>query len=1686
MSARIKSTYTLSAGRGGPERIRLRYNVPTRVDESGNLLLSLPCGELREEPPIAWQTIQNRKIPVAIRFASAGKNTVGFVVNEYNPQFDLIIDPILKWNTYVGGESRDVINAIAVDPADGSIYVVGSSLATWGTPVRAHNTSGLTNNDAFAARFSPTTGGLVWNTFLGGSGADTGFGVLLDSQDNLYVAGNSAATWGTPVTHHAGGDDIFLAKLNSSGSLVWNTFQGYIYDDNYTAMEFGFQSKGVVVAGFIAAATGGATAVGLFNTTGALHWSHILTSGTSSTNTDLTTDSLGSIYLTGYSSASWGSPLNAFAGGRDAYVAKMDRYGTIQWNTFLGGSGNDYGRAITLDGSNTPYLVGDSDASWGLKPLNAYSGGSDGFVVKLTTAGARSWHTFLGGITSTDTGKDIILDSEKNIYILGESSATWGSPVNAFGGGSTDFLLAKFTAAGTRTWHSFYGGAGNETGKAIGLHFPDLFFAGYGTTPQWGSPVTGSSGSDGLLARINLGPTITGYYPPTKTAGAAAFDIRIDGTDFTPSSQVQWNQNPLTITTRNGDWQIRAMVPAEFMASGLLANLRVHRPIQDWDNSYSAPVFFPVNNQLPTIQKVEPPYTVAGQAEFTVTITGTNFVPGTICSPSNPSSNCSMVRWMGSVNLETTWLSKTSLQAKFKSTDLASYQSNALTVYNPPPTDPAGGLTSFPFYFVIFNPAPSLTSLSPVSALVGTPGLDLTINGTGFYSGATVKWNTQTYSTTFVSSSQIRATIPASQFESPGTATVKVANPDSNNSESNALSFSINNPEPTITGLDPAFKAAGDAGFKLTIQGTGFVRGAEVIWRFESTESTRTPTYGSSSRLTIDVFSSDLLSPGNPTVQVVNPTPGGGPSNTFEFAIGNPIAVISSLEPASTSKGGPAFSLLLTGTYFLSGSIVRWNGSDRSTTYISPTRLSAEISATDIASAVDIPIMVWNPGPGGGSSLARTFSVTNPAPAISELSPSFLEAGGPKLNLVVKGTDLLSNSVVRWNGSDRNTTFISTTQLSAEILASDIAGPGSANVQAFNPTPGGGVSNSLAINIYNPTPKITGLNPTTAVAGGSPLSLTVNGSGFVTGSVVHWNGSLRPTSYVSGTQLTAAITAVDIGTPGTASISVVNQAPGGGTSNEMSLPIVNPVPILSSLGPNSVMARGASFTLTVQGSLFVPGAQVNWNGAARETIFVSASQLTASILGTDIRTPGTAAITVVNPTPGGGSSGPVDFTIGSVGKKAWTMMLYLAGDNNLSRALSMAVARLEEQSIQPDVNVVVQIDGDKSMDTRRFLVQKNGVYTENYNHWVKGEFDMGAESVLYQFVDWAIQEYPADHYYLAITDHGRGTQGIAWDQTSNNTYLKPGNIRNALATLFSSSQEKIDVLHLDACLMGMFELAYEFRQYANYLVASENLGWSVFAYDLYAPSGSRTEKAVASQERVPLTYAQVFPLVSRATAPRDLAVSIVEGYFNHPALRGHPRTISAVDLNWAQDVRLALDAWADAMKNNLETRQGQITFKDKIYDRRLITQKFDSRNYGTLDVNDEYVDLYDLADQIVKVTDIESVRTAGQALMDAILPMVIAEHHESGYYNWQGETPGYWNLNEAHGMSLYFPPRSGTNTYTNYVGDQIFQMTIDGNWDDFLRAYFGAMNLPVDTAVDPTQPPLLVPLFEVYLPLILK
>ncbi|MEW6367521.1 MAG: SBBP repeat-containing protein [Acidobacteriota bacterium] len=533
----VKTAYRVAAGAGREaiERIRLRYNRPVRADDAGGLAISYESGEMIASAPAAWQETETGRTTVQAEYRIVGEGEAGLDVGAFDPNLPLVIDGELVWNTFLGGSGDDSGYGIAVD-GSGNAYVTGYSAASWGSPLRAHTA----DYDAFAAKLD-ANGSLVWNTFLGGSGSDIGYGIAVDGSGNAYVTGSSGyigASWGSPVRAYTAQYDGFAAKLDANGSLVWNTFLGGSGDDagNGIAVD---GSGNAYVTGYSNASWGSPVRTYSAGTdafaakldgNGSLVWSSFLGGSGADFGNGIAVGGGGYAYVTGSSSTAWGSPVRAYAADYDGFAAKLDANGSVVWNTFLGGSARDMGYGIALDSSGNAYLTGFSLATWGA-PVRAYAGWYDGFATKLDANGSVVWNTFLGS-TSSDVGRGIALDGSGNAYVTGFSLATWGTPARAYTAG-WDGFAAKLNASGSLVWNSFLGGSGLDDAAGIAVDGNgNPYVAGY-SEAGWGSPVRAYTADwDGFVAKLaqnSPGPTITRIKSRRATRGSAATII---GTGF--------------------------------------------------------------------------------------------------------------------------------------------------------------------------------------------------------------------------------------------------------------------------------------------------------------------------------------------------------------------------------------------------------------------------------------------------------------------------------------------------------------------------------------------------------------------------------------------------------------------------------------------------------------------------------------------------------------------------------------------------------------------------------------------------------------------------------------------------------------------------------------------------------------------------------------------------------------------------------------------------------------------------------------------------------------------------------------------------------------------------------------------------------------------------------------------------
>ena len=432
--------YDLVVGPGrNPGAITLAFANAQRIEvegATGDLLMGIGEKTIRQHRPIVYQeTIAGRR-QVQGRYALRGDRQVGFEVGEYDASAALIIDPVLEYSTFLGGNGSDQAESIAVD-STGNAYVAGFTEST-DFPI-AHAAQGTKAGvfDVFVTKLNAAGTALVYSTYIGGSDSELCWGLAVDSAGNAYVTGSTVSTNFPTVnalqsTSGGGGwSDAFVAKLNAAGSaLVYSTYLGGNKSD--------FANS-------------------------------------------IAVDSTGSAYVTGYTESPNFPTANAlqsgFGGTADAFVTKLNAAGTaLVYSTYLGGSSEDRGDGIAVDSAGNAFVTGSTLSSNfpTANALQAVRGGDrDAFVTKLNVAGtALVYSTYLGGV-SIEFSDGIALDSAGNAYVTGATLSTNFPTANALQsstGGSFDAFITKLNATGTALVYSTYlGGDDLESGNSIAL-----------------------------------------------------------------------------------------------------------------------------------------------------------------------------------------------------------------------------------------------------------------------------------------------------------------------------------------------------------------------------------------------------------------------------------------------------------------------------------------------------------------------------------------------------------------------------------------------------------------------------------------------------------------------------------------------------------------------------------------------------------------------------------------------------------------------------------------------------------------------------------------------------------------------------------------------------------------------------------------------------------------------------------------------------------------------------------------------------------------------------------------------------------------------------------------------------------------------------------------------------------------
>ncbi len=480
-----------------PSQIKLAYSGAEKIhlNEKGQIEVETPLGGFKDERPNTYQEIAGEKKKIDSSFLLAD-STYGFKIGPYDKSQTLIIDPAtIVYAGFIGGSGEDESREIAID-SSGNAYVTGyttSTQTTFPVTVGPDLTSNGGAQDAFVAKVNAAGTALTYAGFIGGSGADGGFDIEVDSSGSAYVTGNTTSTQTTfPVTvgpdltfNGAGTIDAFVAKVNAAGTAL--TYCGYIggagdetghgitLDSSGNAYVTGntdsTETSFPVVIGPDLTQNGSTDAfVAKVNATGtALTYCGYIGGSGFDIGEDLAVDSSGNVYVTGNTASTEttfpvtvGPDLTYNGGTGDAFVAKVNSTGSaLTYCGYIGGSGDsDYGTGIALDGSGSAYVTGNTDSTQTTFPVSGgpdltQNGGIDGFIAKVNSTGsALSYAGYIGG-SGEDRSMGIAADSSGNAYVTGFTASTettfpkTGGPDLTYNSGTFDIFVAKISIVAT-------------------------------------------------------------------------------------------------------------------------------------------------------------------------------------------------------------------------------------------------------------------------------------------------------------------------------------------------------------------------------------------------------------------------------------------------------------------------------------------------------------------------------------------------------------------------------------------------------------------------------------------------------------------------------------------------------------------------------------------------------------------------------------------------------------------------------------------------------------------------------------------------------------------------------------------------------------------------------------------------------------------------------------------------------------------------------------------------------------------------------------------------------------------------------------------------------------------------------------------------------------------------------------
>jgi hypothetical protein len=469
----------------GADPSQIKFELEGEFNEylkNDALCYTISFGEVQMQDLYAYE--HSDKKQVQAKFTQ--QNSVWqFQLGGYDKTQPLVIDPLI-YSTYIGGNNHDYGTSIAIDNS-GNAYITGYTASTdYDITPGAFQTSKEAVEDVFVTKLNSTGSDLLYSTYIGGGYSDHAYAIAIDASGNAYITGvtesdNFYISPGAFQTNYAGNYDVFVTKLNSSGSKImystfiggseWDEGRAIAIDGSGNAYITGFTKSTDydITQGTLQSSNGGGYDVFVtkLNSTGsALLYSTYIGGSNNDEGSSIVIDGSGNAYITGNTDSpdfdiTPGAFQTTFGGELDVFVTKLNSSGTgLIYSTYIGGSRADRGNSIVIDASGNAYITGHTDSpDFDITPRafqTAFAGVEDVFVTKLNSTGSVLMYSTYIGESDSDEGRAIAIDGSGNAYITGNTTSTnYNITQGAFqathGGGTYygDVFVTKIDLGGT-------------------------------------------------------------------------------------------------------------------------------------------------------------------------------------------------------------------------------------------------------------------------------------------------------------------------------------------------------------------------------------------------------------------------------------------------------------------------------------------------------------------------------------------------------------------------------------------------------------------------------------------------------------------------------------------------------------------------------------------------------------------------------------------------------------------------------------------------------------------------------------------------------------------------------------------------------------------------------------------------------------------------------------------------------------------------------------------------------------------------------------------------------------------------------------------------------------------------------------------------------------------------------------